>query len=199
MRSARSHRCSTREPRRFRRGFSLVELIVACSILVLVGTLAVPRFFVVESQREEKVIVAVEDLLRMYAFRNAAGMQQVSLHYVREEGTLALWIMDLNPEDPEGPRVWQQDRLSSPVDFPEGFVIDRAVVDNDPLTDGEWAITTHPDGSRPRIELSLQGRKKSASIVLETYTNAPVRSDDPRARVLQPIDLDAEGSAYDPW
>ena len=199
MTTARHQRPATRNPRRIRRGFSLIELIVACTILVLVGTLALPRFFVVESQREEKIIVAVEDLLRMFAFRNSAGLQQVSLHYVRSQGTLALWIMDLNPQDPEGPRIWQQDRLSSPIEFPEGFVIERALVDTGALTEDEWTIATNPDGSRPRIELALRGRKKSTEIVLETYTNAPVRSDDPRARVLTPIDLDAEGSGYDPW
>lgn len=199
MTTARHQRPAARNPRRNRRGFSLIELIVACTILVLVGTLALPRFFVVESQREEKVIVAVEDLLRMFAFRNSAGLQQVSLHYVRSEGTLTLWIMDLNPEDPEGPRVWQQDRLSNPVEFPDGFVIEQALVDTAATADDEWTIATNPDGSRPRIELSLQGRKKSAQIVLDNYTNAPVRSDDPKARLRTPIDLDAEGSGYDPW
>lgn len=186
-------------PRRIRRGFSLLEVVVACSILAIVGAFALPRFIVVESQREEKAIVAIEDLLRMFAFRNSAGLQQVSLHYIRANSTLTLWIMDLNPLDPEGPRVWQQDRLSSPIEFPDDFVIERALVDGVPMTDDEWTIATNPDGSRPRIELFIEGKEKSAELVLETYTNSPVRADDPDARVLQPIDLDAEGGAYDPW
>ena len=128
-------------------------MIVACSILVIVGTLALPRFLVVDSQREEKAVVAVEDLLRMFAFRNSAGLQQVSLHYTRENATLALWIMDLNPADPEGPRVWQQDRLSSAVELPEGLKIERALADGVPMTEDEWSIATNPDGSRPRIEI----------------------------------------------
>ncbi|MEY3142272.1 MAG: hypothetical protein RLY21_765 [Planctomycetota bacterium] len=174
-------------------------MIVACSILVIVGTLALPRFLVVDSQREEKAVVAAEDLLRMFAFRTSAGLQQVSLHYMRESATLTLWIMDLNPADPEGPRVWQQDRLSSPVEFPEGLMIERALADGLPMTEDEWTITTNPDGSRPRIELFFAGKEKRAELVLESYSNSPIRADDPRARVLQPIDLDSEGSAYDPW
>ena len=174
-------------------------MIVACSILVIVGTLALPRFFVVDSQREEKAVVATEDLLRMFAFRNSAGLQQVSLHYIRDDATLTLWIMDLNPADPDGPRIWQQDRLSSPVELPEGLRIDRAVADGVPMPEDEWTIATNPDGSRPRIELSFAGKDKRAELVLESFSNAPIRADDPRARVLQPIDLDAEGSAYDPW
>lgn len=174
-------------------------MIVACSILVIVGTLALPRFFAVDSQREEKAVVAAEDLLRMFAFRNSAGLQQVSLHYMRESATLTLWIMDLNPADPDGPRIWQQDRLSSPVEFPDGFKIERALADGIPMAEDEWTIATNPDGSRPRIELAFAGKQKNAELVLENYSNSPIRADDPRAKVRQPIDLDAEGSAYDPW
>jgi len=199
MTNAAHQRSSPSDPRRIRRGFSLLELIVASAILVIVATMALPRFLVVESQREEKAIVAIEDLLRMYAFRNSAGLQQVSLHYIRGDGTIALWIMDLNPLDPEGPRVWQQDRLSSVVDLPDGFVVEKAMVDGVPLADEEWTIATNPDGSRPRIELMLAGKEKHADLVLETYTIAPARADDPKARVLQPINLDAEGSSRDRW
>lgn len=199
MASTHRERSTPSNPRRVRRGFSLLEVIVAVSILAVVGTLALPRFFVVESQREEKAIVGVEDLLRMYAFRNSAGLQQVSLHYIRDNSTLTLWIMDLNPLDPEGPMVWQQDRLSSPIELPDEFIIESALADGVPMSNDEWTIATNPDGSRPRIELFLQGKDKRAQLVLENYTNSPVRADDPRARVLQPIDLDAEGGAYDPW
>ena len=197
--SLHTRRSNRSNPRRSRRGFSLLEMIVACSILVIVGTLALPRFLVVDSQREEKAVVAVEDLLRMFAFRNSAGLQQVSLHYTRENATLALWIMDLNPADPEGPRVWQQDRLSSAVELPEGLKIERALADGLPVTEDEWSIATNPDGSRPRIEISFAGKDSRAELVLETYSNSPIRADDPRTRARQPIDLDAEGGAYDPW
>lgn len=182
-----------------RRAFSLLELIVACSILAIVATMALPRFLVVESQREEKAIVAVEDLLRMFAFRNSAGLQQVSLHYAREKGSLTLWIMDLNPADPEGPRIWQQDRLSSDVELPDGLFIERAYTDGVQLPDDDWIIATNPDGSRPRIELAIAGKERKADLVLENYSSSPVRADDPRSEVLQPIDLDAEGSSYDKW
>jgi prepilin-type N-terminal cleavage/methylation domain-containing protein len=182
-----------------RAGFTLLELIVASTILVIVAVAALPRFLVVDSQREEKAIVAVEDLMRMFAFRNVTGLQQVGLHHDPIAGTISLWIMDLNPQDLEGPRIWQQDRLSSVVEFPTAMQVERALADGEQMSPEGWTISTHPDGSRPRVEIFLTGREKQAHLVLESYTNAPVRANDPRARVLQPIDLDAEGGAYDPW
>lgn len=196
---AESMRLDRGTPRAARRGFTLLELIVASTILVIVAVAALPRFLVVDSQREEKAIVAVEDLMRMFAFRNATGLQQVGLHHDPKAGTVSLWIMDLNPQDLDGPRIWQQDRLSSMVELPTAMKVERALSDGEPMSADGWTIATHPDGSRPRVEIILVGREKEAHLVLESYTNAPVRANDPRARVLQPIDLDAEGGAYDPW
>lgn len=194
---AASHTSNT--PARRRRGFSLFEVIVVGAMLAILAAVLVPRVVVVERQREDKTILEVEDLLRMFAFRNTSGLQQVGLTYDGAAGTLALWIMDLDPRNPDGPRIWQQDRLSSPIEFPEGMGVESVSSDESSLAPDAWTITSHPDGSRPRIDLSLRGKEKSARIVLETYSNSPRRSDDPRAEIREAIDLDAEGSGYDPW
>lgn len=181
------------------RGFSLIEVIVVCTMLAIIAVAVIPKVVVVQRQREEKAIVQVEDLLRMYAFRNASGMQQLALAYDRRNGELALWIKDLNPTDPDGPRIWQQDRLSTPVELPDGMWIDFAAADGAPMLDDAWSIATNPDGSRPRIELEVKGEEKAASLVLETYSAAPRRLDDPRAVIREAIDLDAAGGMFDRW
>jgi prepilin-type N-terminal cleavage/methylation domain-containing protein len=188
--------------RRFRfprRAFSLVEVIVVCALLAIVVATIVPRMVVVQSQREAKAVLEVEDLLRMYAFRNSAGTQQVGLSYNPSENALSLWIFDLNPEDPDGPRVWQEDRLSDVVQLPDGMVIARAEADGIELSDDLWNIPTHPDGSRPRIQLDLVGAEQQVSLLLESFGGTPIRSDDPIATIRAPRDLDAEGAAFDPW
>jgi hypothetical protein len=111
----------------------------------------------------------------------------------------ALWIKDLNPSDPDGPRVWQQDRLSSAIELPEGMGIEFAAADGAPMLEDAWSIATNPDGSRPRIELEVAGAEKSASLVLETYSATPRRLDDPRAIAREAIDLDAAGGMFDRW
>jgi prepilin-type N-terminal cleavage/methylation domain-containing protein len=181
------------------RGFSLIEVIVVCTMLAVIAVAVIPKVVVVQRQREEKAIVQVEDLLRMYAFRNASGTQQLAIAYDRRSGELALWIKDLNPSDPDGPRVWQQDRLSSAIELPEGMGIEFAAADGAPMLEDAWSIATNPDGSRPRIELEVAGAEKSASLVLETYSATPRRLDDPRAIAREAIDLDAAGGMFDRW
>ncbi len=168
-------------------------------MLALLAATIVPRLIVVQRQREDKAILEVADLLRMYAFRNTAGTQQIGLYYNPSDQQVSLWIYDLNPRDPEGKRVWQEDRLSSPVTLPEGMFIAAAAADGVDLPPDTWTIPTHPDGSRPRIELELVGTEKSAMLVLENYTTVPTRSDDPRAVTREPIDLDGQGAAFDLW
>jgi type II secretory pathway pseudopilin PulG len=186
--------------RLFRRAFSIVEIVVVCAILAIVASAIVPKMIAVRSQREEKAVIAVSDLLRMYAFRNAAGVQQIGLYYDPSLGEVSLWIYDLNPEDPEGPRVWQPDRLSNVVELPEGMYIDRAAADEAEMSSSDaWNIPTHPDGSRPRIELDLVGLEKQLTIVLENYSSTPLRSDDPMSAARLPIDLDAQGSSLEAW
>ncbi|MFZ9914804.1 MAG: type II secretion system protein [Phycisphaerales bacterium] len=187
------------DPRASARGFSLIEVVIVCVMLAMVAATVVPRFLVLQRQREEKAFVEIEDLLRMYAFRNAAGTQQIGLYFSRSTNEVSLWIYDLNPADPDGPRVWQQDRLSNPVELPDGVEVARTLADDAMLDRDEWNITTNPDGSRPRIEIEVIGTEKQALLVLEPYASVPVRADDPRAVIREPIDLDAQGSPYDPW
>ncbi len=195
--SATSH--PTRKPRPSGRGFSLLEVVIVCAMLAIVAAMAMPRFLVVDRQREEKAISDIEDLLRMFAFRNAVGTQQIGLHFNQQEGEVSLWILDLNPKDPEGPRVWQQDRLSSPVELPQNMTVIAASADETEMRDEIWTITSNPDGSRPRIAISLAGREAAGELVLDTYSSVPVRTDKEGAVIRQAIDLDGEGRGLDRW
>jgi hypothetical protein len=77
----------------------------------VVASAIVPKMLAVRSQREEKAIIAVADLLRMYAFRNAAGRSRLGCTTTHLFARYRLWIYDLNPESPEGPRIWQPDPI----------------------------------------------------------------------------------------
>ena len=182
-----------------RRGFSLLEIVIVSIMLAIMAATIVPKFTVAARQIEDKAILEVEDLLRMYAFRNGSGTQQIGLYYDKISGEVSLWIKDLDPANPEGPRVWQQDRLSSPVQLPDGMLIVEALVDGVSMRDENWNIPSHADGSRPRIELLIAGREKTAALVLETYTTVPVRVGEPGVVVREQVDLDDQGAAMEIW
>lgn len=185
--------------RRGRRGFSLIELIVVSILIVVMGAITLPRMTSLERRREDKALLEVEDLLRMFAFRNSVGTQQIAVHFDRSRNALSLWILDLNPDDPEGARVWQQDRLSYPVELPESMTITEAASDDSVIRDDIWTIASNPDGSRPRIAVFVTGRVLSGEIALDSYSTVPTRLDKADAVRREPIDLDAEGRAFDRW
>ena len=167
-----------------RRGFSLLEIVIVSIMLAIMAATIVPKFTVAARQIEDKAI---------------SGTQQIGLYYDKISGEVSLWIKDLDPANPEGPRVWQQDRLSSPVQLPDGMLIVEALVDGVSMRDENWNIPSHADGSRPRIELLIAGREKTAALVLETYTTVPVRVGEPGVVVREQVDLDDQGAAMEIW
>jgi len=182
-----------------RRGFTLIELVVVSILIVVLGAITLPRMISLERRHEDKALVEVEDLMRMFAFRNSVGTQQIALHYDQSRNTLSLWILDLNPDDPEGPRVWQPDRLSYPVELPESMRITEAASDETPIRDEVWTIMSNPDGSRPRIALLVAGKNVTGELVLDSYSTVPIRLGDVSVAVREPIDLDGEGRTFDRW
>mgnify|MGYP003339521676 CR=1 FL=1 len=104
--------------------------------------MAVPRFIVVERQREEKAITEVEDLLWMFAFRNSIGTQQLGLHYDKPAGMVSLWILDLNPKK---------------------SLLRHLVADLEHIDEGQFAARPHP----PRIAAALLAFGKPAHVAVK--------------------------------
>ncbi|MSR40320.1 MAG: prepilin-type N-terminal cleavage/methylation domain-containing protein [Phycisphaerales bacterium] len=180
------------------RGFSLLEVMVVAALLALLAAMIVPRMASVDRQRDETGIDSVADLLRMYAFRHSSMTQEIALWHDAETGVVSLWIKDIDPENPDGPRIWHEDRLSMPVQLPTGMTIDDALADGASVSMNPWTIATRPDGSRPRIELHILGETKVSTIVLEPWATGPQRLDLGEAS-RSVIDLDHEGRGFERW
>jgi prepilin-type N-terminal cleavage/methylation domain-containing protein len=188
----------------FRRGFSLVEILVAMTILVILAAVIVPRFGA--ARRSEAMLAGdqVEDLLRMWAFRSSIGTQQVGIWRNPESGLITIMVRDYAPgADPAAGDVpqWAPDILSNAVRLPASVEIVDVQIDHESQNVTDWFVQTNPDRSRPQFLVSIRDSADAITTVsIEPYSNAPSRFDSEHTMpVRQPIDLDAEGEERMPW
>lgn len=186
------------------RGFSLVEVLVAMTILVVLAAVVVPRFG--SARRGEAMLAGdqIEDVLRMWAFRSSIGTQQVGIWRNPENGRITIMVRDYAPgADPEAGDLpeWLQDPLSNAVRLPDSVEIVDVQIDYESQNVFDWFVQTNPDRSRPQFLISLRDSSDAITTVsLEPYSNAPSRVDAENTMpVRQPIDLDAEGEERMPW
>jgi len=195
MTRARTH--STRA----RRAFTLIELIVVTVILAIAAVAIVPRLGGTARQESSNAVDKAAELVRLFAFRESLGSQQVALWRDGADGRIHLIVKDRDPEDPDAPPEWRADRFASPVALPEGLELVDARVNGQRVDPSEWNIASVPGGERPKVELRFVGHGVDASVVLPAGSPSVFRVDagnpEPFARDL--IDLDRAGRDDEPW
>ncbi len=189
---------------KFARGFSLVEVLVAMTILVVLAAVIVPRFGAV--RRSEAMLAGdqIEDVLRMWAFRSSIGTQQVGIWRRPDTGLITIMVRDYpegsDPAAGDAPQ-WDQDHLSNAVRLPSSVEIVDVQINHESQNVTDWFVQTNPDRSRPHFLITLRDSSEAMTTVsIEPYSNAPSRLDaENSAPIRQPIDLDAEGEERMPW
>lgn len=190
-----------RAARRRRAAFTLVEALIVVAILAILAAIVVPRFAAVRRSEDRLAADRVEDLMRMWAFRNSVMTQQVGIWRNPDNGLVMLMIRDIDPLRPDEPPVWQMDRLSSEFALPDSTSFVEVLIDGEPQDPAEWFVQSNADGSRPRFEVALDGPSGVTRLWIEPFTNG-VRRLDPSAReaaVRVPLDLDREIGERTPW
>jgi prepilin-type N-terminal cleavage/methylation domain-containing protein len=185
------------------RGFTLIELLVVMVILAIIVAFAVPRLTSVQRSEGRLAVDQVEDLMRMWAYRNSVMTQQVGI-WRQETGVIVLVIRDIDPSDPDAGPVWQNDRLSSEVTLPSSAEILTVVIDGEPQDPRQWFVQSNADGTRPRLEIEMKVPAGVSQLVLAPYSSGVGRLDQAGVDsngggIRQPIDLDSEGEERMPW
>ena len=183
------------------RAFTLAELVVVVVILAIAAVAVVPRLGGTARQEASNAVDRVAELVRLFAYREALGSQQVALWRDGADGRIHLIVKDRDPENPDEPPDWRADRFAAPVTLPEGLELVDARIDDRRVDPGEWNFASVPGGTRPKIELRFSGHGVDSSVVLPSGSPSVFRVDadkpDPFARDM--IDLDRTGRDDEPW
>ena len=184
-----------------RNGFTLIEIVIVIMIIALFAGLIIPRMASLGKRNENLTVDKVADLLSAFSYRDSVASGSTAIEFVATDNSLLLLALQPDPLNPEDPRVWSRDYLAAPVDIPSSLTL-RALQDGKLLPDSNWSILTNSDGTRPKIEMELQGDLVDASIVLDPWAPGPYVVDNTRQEVVlfpDVFDLDAAGQDREPW
>ncbi len=170
-------------------------------ILAIAAGAIVPRFMGTARQEADNSIEQVAELMRLYAYRQSLGAQQVALWRDGSDGRIYLMVMDTNPEEPEEPPQWRPDRFAAPVSLAPGLEVEEVRSDDKRLDREEWTIASVPGGDRTKVEIQLVGHGLDTTLVLPNGSPGVVRvdADKPAPFARLPIDLDRAGRTHEPW
>lgn len=196
----RARRTNTDGPA-LRAAFTMVELIVVVVVLAIAAAAIVPRFTGTATQESSNAVDQVAELLRLFAYRQSLGSQQVALWRDGNDGRIHLLVMDVDPADPEAPPEWRPDRFAAPIALPAGLELAEIRKDDQRIDPVEWTIASVPGGERPKVEIRLVGHGIDSTVVLPTASPSVFRvdADKPEPFARDVIDLDQAGRDREPW
>lgn len=186
-----------------RRGFTLIEVIIAAMVIAVLAAMLIPRLNRSSSQTYESTIEQMAALMSTFATREATGIQQVAMLQDPDTGEIGLSVMQRTlgeGSDSQAPE-WIPDPLTMPFRLPRGVEIADVIVDNNSIGAADWMVTSIPGGGRPRVEIRMVADNMDTVLVLESSAITPVRidSDRPAPPIREPIDLEGTGRSREFW
>lgn len=170
-------------------------------ILAIAAIMVVPRFLGTARQEADIAVDKVAELMRLFAYRQALGSQQVAVWRDGSDGRIQLLVMDANPENPDAPREWRMDRFAAAVRLPDGVEVTDVLMNDQRMRTDEWLLASVPGSIRPKLEIRIAGNGVDATLVLLPGTASVARVDEGREApfVRIPIDLRQAGRDQEPW
>ena len=183
------------------RGFTLMEIIIVVLIIALFAGMIIPRMSGLGKRTEQLVADKIGDLLSAFGYRDSIASGSTAIEYSESDRTLVLLTLKTDPIDPDEPPVWSRDYLAPTVKIPLSISF-RAMEDGKLLPDSGWSIIAHNDGTRPKIELEIEGDAVDTSITLDPWATGPYVIDNTQDKIIMlpdAFDLDAAGQDREPW
>lgn len=181
------------------RGFTLVEVVLVAVILVLIGTMVVPRMAGTARSEFAVAVEGVASCLSTFAFQEATDERLVALSFSGTDRQLI--VLQLRGD--KFAAEWRTAPMAPSVSLPDHISFSLVSVDGASMNPQDWFLSTQPSGGRPDIRLRLESdRGPSAEIALPSHALGPVvrRDGDPNAPMIrEPADLDEMGADREAW
>ena len=184
------------------RGFTLLEVILVMTVMVILATMVIPRMSGIQSQRDVTTIDAAASMIASFAFHDSTGGMPVALSYNDDVRQLRLLLLEPNDNSTPGRATWRVHPFTRPVPIPEEIDIVSITSDGEPLNPSDFFISTRSASDRPGIQMVLDTASHSATIALTPYALAPVitSSLDPNPRIIrEKADLNDMGMEREEW
>ena len=171
-------------------------MILVAALLVVIGTIAVPRMVGVTKGRFATTTEGVASAVASFAFQEATDERLVAIAHLESNGRVDVLVLDTEGE-------WTPMVMAPSIILPEGTVFTRVSVDGSLLDPRDWFVSSMPGGKRPDIRLRMENENGNwAEIVLTPHGLGPqiIRDNDPQAPTIrEPADLDEMGADRESW
>ena len=183
-----------------RRGFTLIEVIIAAVLLVVLGTMLVPRMSGMARGELDVAIESVTTIVATFAFAEATDEKLVALSYSEENRRFDLFVLD---EDDAGEVDWRPLSLAPSLILPDQIAFTRVTVDGAAYDPNDWFVSSNPSGLRPDIRIRIESETgDGVEVALLPHGLGPViiRDGDPDPPVLRErADLNEMGADREDW
>ncbi|MAB73097.1 MAG: hypothetical protein CMJ54_11395 [Planctomycetaceae bacterium] len=185
---------------RHRRGFSLIEVIIASVLLVLLGTMLVPRMSGIARGELDVAVEGVGTAFAAFAFTESTDQKLVALSYTASNRRLD--VFQLRETDAKASE-WRPLTMAPSLILPEFIEFTRVTVDGAALDPTDWFISSSSSGLRPDIRVRIESETgDGADIALLPHGLGPVivRDGDPDPPYLRErTDLAEIGADREDW
>ena len=194
------------QTRRKRRGFTLVEILIASLLLALLASLTISRVMGTTKRVFDHTVESVADLLIVFAQRNQFSRNPIALRWDEggKQGTLRVVSLNRNEDLDDVLPVWEIEPNFPSVIFPEPQVARLVSVkaDGEMAEIAEYPLPIGANMPRPSIEIRLEdpnGQIHTVSLAAHEISPNITETSEAGMSKRLPIDLNETGQRWEEW
>ncbi|MAT81021.1 MAG: hypothetical protein CMJ29_05165 [Phycisphaerae bacterium] len=186
------------------RAFTLVEVIVAVTIVALLAAVVSIRITGTKENRVTLLVDQLRDLLTMYAMRSEHSPEPVAIMMQADHGVIGL-VRREPPAYQGAESEWARDPSVPWIKLPDFMELSdvEVLADGDWIDIVEWPLVAMPGENRPAIEFNLTLEERVISLRLPPHSIYASRHDsdmrDSGLTPRDPVDLDQTGRWQEDW